>query len=254
VKNIFLIKYKLRELQEKISKLGTNDEMIIEANELAEFLVEITKDTYNKTAETYAGVRTYDISETDLRAWERLRWYISEKINVDYSKVKFLDVGTGSGRDIKYASGLGFNIIGVDNSDTFIEILKRLEEENRIPKGSFRKADMRELPFEDSTFDVVRQQAALVHLPIIEKGYMADKAIEESYRVLKENGLLYIFVKKGEGIQYIDTNEGMGGRIFQFYDEYTIKNLVERNGFKTLEIRNEKDSRNCEIILLIAQK
>ena len=116
---------------------------------------------------------------------------------------------------------------------------------------------MRDLPFDNNSFDVVRQNASLLHLPVVAKGYTADKAIEENHRVLKENGLLYIFVKKGNGIQYVDTNEGLGGRIFQFYDEILIKNLVERNSFKILEIINEQEDRNGTIIdwiLVIAQK
>lgn len=248
---------KLRELQKKIQEHKNTQEDIIEANKLAENLMEMTKNTYNKTSKQYAEVRTYKISDLDKRAWDKLLNYINNYINKDYSKISLLDVGTGSGRDIIHASNLGFNVIGVDNSEAFIEILEKLEKEKTIPKNSFKKTDMRKLPFINNSFDVVRQQASLLHLPIVTKGYTADKAIEENYRVLKENGLLYIFVKKGDGLQYVDTKEGLEGRIFQFYNENSIKELVERNGFRTLEIINEQEDRNgtiIDLIVLVAQK
>lgn len=175
----------------------------------------------------------------------------------DYKNLKLLDVGTGHGRDLKYALELGFDAVGVDNADTFINGLEKLANENIIPKDSFAKADMRNLPFEDNSFDIVRQQASLLHLPIVSKGYTVDKAIEENYRILKEDGLLYVLVKKGDGIQYVDTNEGLGERIFQFHNENTIENLIKRNGFEIIDITNELENRKGKIVewvMVIAKK
>lgn len=227
------------------------------ANELAEILIEITKKTYNKQSEKYAEVRTLELLDFDKEVWDKLLSYINEYLSDNYKDLKLLDVATGHGRDLKYALTLGFDAIGVDNSEGFIHVLEELADNNFIPKNSFVEADMRNLPFEDNSFHVVRHQASLLHMPMIAKGYTVDKAIEESYRVLKENGLLYILVKKGDGIQYVDTNEGLGGRIFQFYDENTIKNLVERNGLNIISISNRKEDRKGKVIewiMIIAQK
>lgn len=249
---------KLRNLQNEIreeSAIANNSLSI--ANELAETLIEITKNTYNKQSEKYAEVRTLELLDFDKKIWNKLLSYIDEYLSDDYKCLKLLDVATGHGRDLKYSLKLGFDAIGVDNSEGFIHGLEKLGDNNFIPQNSFVKADMRNLPFENNSFNVVRHQASLLHMPIIGKGYTVDKAIEESYRVLKENGLLYILVKKGDGIQYVDTNEGLGGRIFQFYDENTIKNLVERNGLKTISISNEIEDRKGKIvdwIMVIAQK
>lgn len=248
----------LKNLQNKLKENSNTEYVLFEINELAETLIDITKNTYNKTSEKYAEVRrTFDLLEFDKNIWNKLLSYINKYVSKDYKNLKLLDVATGNGRDLKYAVDLGFNAVGIDNSEGFINLLEELERKSLIPKNSFVKADMRNLPFENDTFDVVRQQASLLHLPIIGKGYAVDKAIEESYRVLKENGLLYVLVKKGDGTQYIDTNEGLGGRIFQFYDENTIKNLVERNNFKIIDITNEIQDRNGKIvdwIMVIAKK
>lgn len=248
---------RLRCLQNKMLENSCKTEDISEANELAETLIDITKNTYNVTGEKYAEVRTFELLEFDKRVWNKLLASINEHIGKDYKNLKLLDVGTGHGRDLKYALDLGFDAIGVDNADAFITGLEKLASENIIPKNSFVKADMRNLPFEDNSFDIVRQQASLLHLPMVAKGYTVDKAIEENYRILKENGLLYVLVKKGDGIQYVDTNEGLGGRIFQFHNESTIENLVKRNGFKIIDITNEIEDRKGKIvewIMIIAKK
>lgn len=248
---------RLRYLQNKMLDSNCLMEDIIEANELAETLIDITKNTYNATGEKYAEVRTFELLEFDKIVWNKLLSSINEQIGKDYKNLKLLDVGTGHGRDLKYALELGFDAIGVDNADTFINGLEKLAKENIIPKDSFVKADMRNLPFEDNSFDIVRQQASLLHLPIVSKGYTVDKAIEENYRILKENGLLYVLVKKGDGIQYVDTNEGLGGRIFQFHNDNTIENLVKRNGFEIINITNEVENRKGKIvewIMIIAKK
>jgi len=168
-----------------------------------------------------------------------------------------LDVATGTGRDIMYANSLGFKVIGVDNSDGVIDILEKLESEGRIPKGSFAKCDMRDLPFDDESFDVVRHNSSLLHMPIIAEGYGADKAISEANRVLARGGLLQVAVKKGEGLEYVDTDEGLGGRIFQFYNHKMINEILMRNGFTivyTSDLVDKRPGGNIEFISVIAQK
>lgn len=117
-----------------------------------------------------------------------------------------------------------------------------------IPENSFVKGDMLNLPFDDEIFDIVRQNASLVHIPITTKGEMLDKAIKESYRVLKENGILFISVKKGEGVQFIDTKDGLGGRIFQMHTVETITKVLEENKFEILKIIEVNEHRNKERI------
>ena len=248
---------KFRDLQKKILDNVNTEQDIIDANEIAEELIEITKNSYDKMGEKYAEIRTLELLEFDKKVWNKLIFFVDKYLSKDYNQLKMLDIGAGHGRDMKYALDLGFNITGVDNSDEFIEILENLSNNNLIPKDSFFKADMRSLPFENESFDVVRHQATLLHMPVIAKGYTIDKALEESYRILKKGGLLYILVKKGDGVKYMDTNEGLGGRIFQFYDEITISDIVRRNGFKIISATSEEENRKGTIVnwvMIIAQK
>ncbi len=52
---------RLRYLQNKMLDSNCLMEDIVEANELAETLIDITKNTYNATGEKYAEVRTFEL-------------------------------------------------------------------------------------------------------------------------------------------------------------------------------------------------
>lgn len=135
--------------------------------------------------------------------------------------------------------------------------MKKLEEKGEIPENSFVKADMRNIPFANNTFDIVRQYASLVHMPITTKGKMLDKALQENHRVLKENGVLFVAVKKGKGIQYLKTKTGVDARIFQMHTIESITEALERNGFlviKIMEVQVQKQEKMTNWINVIAKK
>lgn len=237
------------ELQKQLlNGFNLSDKEIETLNTLANEFIDITKSTYDNIAPKYSGIRTMKLNNIDQIIWDKLFETIKKVLHKTLNEIYMLDVGTGSGRDIKYASSNGIKVIGIDNSDGFISILKKLEQENIIPKNSFLQANMLELPFSNETFDVVRQYASLLHIPITTPGKMLDKVIEENYRVLKPNGLLHIYVKEGNGVQYIDTNEGLGGRIFQMHSEESISNVLLRNNFNILKIEHFQEKRPNSII------
>ena len=111
---------KLRKLQAKLIE-NNNTQDVAEINSIAEKLIDITQNTYDKISGKYAQVRTLELKEFDKIAWNKLLYYIDKYIGKDYKKIKMLDVGTGHGRDLKYALDIGFNTIGVDNSNSFIK-------------------------------------------------------------------------------------------------------------------------------------
>lgn len=235
-----------------------NDKHLLErANELAEKIIYVTRETYQKIYNNYRDVRGNKIKEIDNICWTILEKYIERYISNDKSSVNILDVGTGNGRDIIYGQSLGYNVIGVDNCSGFIEILSEHERNGLINANSYKECDMRSLDFSDNLFDVIRFNASLLHLPLIEKGYTVDLALSEAYRVLKNSGLLYVFVKTGSILELHDTKENLGGRIFQLFSHDTLNEVIMRNGFTIVYTSDEIEIReNSKInwILLIAQK
>ena len=247
----------LNNILSNISESVEKEEILKKANDIAEELINITKYTYDEMCNTYSDLRESEPNERDKKMWEILSEFVKKELEKNISDTKLLDVGTGSGRDIRYATKLGYKTIGVDNSDGFIERLKKLEDNGLIPKNSYKKCDMRKLSFDDETFDVVRHNASLLHLPLIGKKYMADLAISEAFRVLKSDGLIYIYVKEGDKLDFVNTNEGLGGRIFQFYNYYMLSSLLQRNGFKIIfnkELTEERAGNIIKWIAVIAKK
>ncbi len=95
-------------------------------------------------------------------------------------KSKVLDIGCGSGIMSEKISSLGHDVEGVDVSKEAIEKLKERGINGRV-------ADVnKNLPFEDTIFDVVWCSDLIEH--IWSPGFL----LNESYRVLKKDGILLL--------------------------------------------------------------
>lgn len=186
-----------------------------------------------------------ELNDFDKHTWDILMTTVRKNISTTFSNINVLDVAAGSGRDLLYGQQLGLEMFGCDICEEFI----RNYNEKYIDKAPiYVYGNAYELPFEDESFLVVRQNASLVHTPLIYKGKGADLAISESYRVLKDGGILYLLVKKGKGIKVVDTNEGLGERIFQYYDEDDLTELLRRNNFEIFSMDELTEKRKTILI------
>lgn len=242
--------------EEEKSNLEVKEEQ--ELNQLAKEFLEMTRQTYDRVATTYSDVNGTKMLDSYRNMYDILFKTAEKELEKPIEDMEVLDVGTGPGRDIKFMYSKGVKrAVGLDNSEEFIKILKELEEKREIPKNSFVKGDMLDIPFDNESFDIVRQNASLLHIPITTKGEMLDKAIQESYRVLKENGILFVSVKKGKGVQLIDTKEGLGARIYQMHTVKSITKILEEHHFYILdiiEIEEQRKDSKIDWINVIAKK
>ncbi|MGH8283176.1 MAG: methyltransferase domain-containing protein [Gammaproteobacteria bacterium] len=100
-----------------------------------------------------------------------------------------LDVGCGMGADVFDLAarvGAAGHVTGVDMSASLIEEARRHAEARNFPV-SFEVGDVQALRFEDDTFDAVRTERLLMHVPD------ADRAFTEMVRVLRPRGHMAIF-------------------------------------------------------------
>ena len=144
-------------------------------------MTEEASDFYSRGAEKFA--ENYSIDNINENYLDLVNDFAER---IEGSKV--LDAGCGPGRDSQLLSDKGFNVTGIDLSEEMIGIAKEKE-------GDFHVMDVRDLDFEDNTFDAVLANQLLVFF----SGDERREAFNELSRVLKSGGVLFLGLKEGEG-------------------------------------------------------
>ncbi len=183
------------------------------------------------TIETYDKIaKKYEKKYGELSESEKPYLYAFYQLT-ESEKPKILDAGCGTGRDLAYLENLSAELYGVDLSEGMLNLAK-----NKLKNTSLIKADIRKLPFPDNFFDGVLSIASLVHLPHKEKA----KAINEFWRVLKPNGVLYICIqnllypprfKRCEKYK-VKNSILYDGRYWYFPTKFSMEDLLKREDFE----------------------
>lgn len=146
-------------------------------------------------------------------------------INLVGKNKTILDAGCAAGRDSDYFFNNGLNVIGVDLSDGLIKIAKE-----KYPKINFIKADFRKLPFNNDYFDGIWAYASLVHMDKLED---TQSALSEFKRVLKKDGILYVYIKTNiKETDVVSDKLSSHPRFFRYYTKEQIEKLVTDLNFK----------------------
>jgi len=146
---------------------------------------EINKQTYNAIASAFSKSREKPI-------WgevEQFAKYVKDGLSLDKAGAHILDIGCGNGRLVKLFNGMNVHYVGVDASDELLTLARERVVDTKL-SIKFKRADMRDLPFESETFDFVFMIASVHHLS--ESDQMI--ALKEAHRVLKPGGMLFVTV------------------------------------------------------------
>ncbi|OLS25568.1 MAG: Glycine/sarcosine/dimethylglycine N-methyltransferase [Candidatus Heimdallarchaeota archaeon LC_2] len=148
---------------------------------------------------------------------------------------KFLDLGCGAGASSWYLAREGFNVKGVDGSQSAIDKARKyLLKENLI--AEFQVVDFVKTPFTDHYFDCVIDIASIQHNP----KSLIPRIIDEVHRVLKPNGKFFgIMVAEGTIGDNVSTNERKDGPLSgrgltTFFSEEEVIEYFK--SFKTVNI------------------
>ena len=136
------------------------------------------------------------------------------------SGARVLDLGCGSGRDLKSFLGQGFAAIGIDLSPRMAEWAAS------YVGASVAVGDTRAIPFSNLSFDGVWCSAALHHLPRTELG----QALGEIHRILKRDGATFISIKRGIG-----QGRDPDGRPFTYVTDREWRRLLTQAGFRIIK-------------------
>jgi SAM-dependent methyltransferase len=161
---------------------------------------------------------------------------------------RILDVGCAGGRDCKKFVEHGFEAIGIDVVEEFLDEAKR-----NVPKAKFFNMNLLKLDFPNDYFDGIWSAAVLLH---IQKKDL-PKVLQNYHDLLKPAGKLFIGLKSGEGMEFVTDKLSGEKRLFVYYEKDEIIEVLEKNKFKILKsiiIADEADRKDTFWIRIIAEK
>lgn len=154
-------------------------------------------------------------------------WELKEIISKrDY----ILEAGCGVGQWVWMLSKQGYKIMGVDFAKRTINKMHQ-----QFPDLDIRFGDVKKLPFPDNKFDVYLSFGVIEHYP---EG--PDLILNEAFRILKNNGRLFLTIPYLNKIRLIRFKyfQKTGDRFYQYlYDEQEIKKIITKAGFKIDKIK-----------------
>ncbi|MBW4793324.1 class I SAM-dependent methyltransferase [Pseudomonas tolaasii] len=159
-----------------------------------------TIEYYDSFAKSY-DLKTFQLELTD--QWNSF----ASMLNVG---AKILDVGCGTGRDIKHFQNLGFLVDGIEPSRKMAAIAR-----SKTNATIFSMA-AEDINFIDS-YDGIWACASLVH---IQKALFV-KTLKAILKALKSGGYLYISLKEGEGQTRLND-----GRLFSYFTKSDLHEIV----------------------------
>jgi ubiquinone/menaquinone biosynthesis C-methylase UbiE len=134
---------------------------------------------------------------------------------------KVLDLGCGAGDHSLFFKEKGLEAVSVDLSEEMVKLCREKGLDAQIQ-------DIEDLDFENNSFDGIWAVTSLLHVP---KSNL-KKVVEDLSRMLKEKGILYVCVKKGDGEGLVE--DKFGTRFFAFWKEDELKKIFE-DSFDFLE-------------------
>ncbi len=184
-----------------------------------------------KVAEDYhrAFANDMDNPESKRKAIERYVRFTS-RLNLGGH---ILDAGCGTGRFVQYFIKNGFRVTGIDSSSSMIEIAVK-----NNPMAEFKVMDICKLDFPSNYFDGIWNVATLLHLD----EYHAKMTLQESRRVLKANGILYLATRtKDASVSIVEESTEGGKMVVNYYSPSKLRELLMHSGFETIGIDVEPD-------------
>ena len=139
-----------------------------------------------------------------------------------------LDLGCGAGDHVSFFEEQGFDVTGIDISSEMIVLCKKKNLNVQV-------MDIEDLTFEKESFDGIWAVTSLLHIP---KNNLS-LVLEKINSILKENGVLYVCLKKGQGEYFISDNESGEKRFFSFWEKEELLDFFGKY-FDFIEFREGK--------------
>ena len=189
--------------------------------------------------EGWFATKYYEMAKHITEEYKRIAGKVAEKI----TKGVILEIGSGPAYLSIELSKLGrFKIVGLDISETMIDIAERNVKNAGINNVSFKLGDAADMPFEDEMFDFVVSNGSLHHWkePV--------KVFNEIYRVLRRDRRALItdlrrdaskeeIEKRVRSIKSFIMRWGFKYSVKEAYTKEEIIKLIQETKFKKCEIK-----------------
>ncbi len=187
-------------------------------------------------------------------AWREGRWQELSPalpIVVDYAEYlvkthtrKVLDLGCGLGRHLLYLASKGFEVVGLDVSETALTVCADRVSKAGVTNVVLVRHEMSKLPFISDYFDSVLSTNVIHHGPVEE----VKATIDEIYRILKSHGSSLITVasdsdyrnhtgKRLEENTYVFTEGDEVGITHHFFDREELAESFRK--FEIISLNEE---------------
>ena len=136
------------------------------------------------------------------------------------------DLGCGNGRHLLYLRQRypHLELFGLEPADHPYQLCKTHEQAGRLPENCVVQGDMRQLPFENASMDLVLIRAALFLVPLVDDPAQGLRQVfAEVRRVLRPGGVFHGFTRYGHGLSFF-----LG---HQLLDERAVQQLAAEFDF-----------------------
>ena len=184
-------------------------------DEIDKELIESVVNVYDTISKVYnAEFFEYDVNSP----------FIDEFLKGISNQGKILDAGCASGRDVLYMGNKGYDVIGIDLSDNFLDLAKK-----QVPNGKFFKMNACQLEFSNQEFDGILDAYVFMHF----SKSLKEIALAEYGRVLKRGGKLLLLSSVTNGENYLDEPLLPGTKIYHcYYSDEEMKDLFVNSSFE----------------------
>lgn len=134
---------------------------------------EIVRKGYDKIAKQYHADRHIFDNRKELEQF----------VSLLPRNARVLDVGCGSGYTGKYLVEHGFNVVGVDFSQSMLKLAGR-----NVPEANLIKQDVTRLGFKTNSFDGLTSFYCIIHIPREKHASL----FQSFHRILKPEGIMLI--------------------------------------------------------------
>ena len=177
-------------------------------------------------SEYLEGYRKYAKEYSVHTSNKLIQFQLNHFISLLPKNSKILDAGCGSGRDSAYFADEKLEVTSIDIVAELIN-----EAKNNVKNVNFKLMDMKDMKFDENTFDGIWCMSSISD---VEKKD-APMVIGNFNKIMKNNGILYISAREGQGEQVIE--KGFFNdlpRFYAYYSQQELEELLVTNKFKVL--------------------